>query len=158
MLGIGVLARADRVIDQCPVGAKADNGGADARRIVFAAVVKFPSAGGMAVVRKPHAKCGAVPRDQVANSAAPFLGQLGRMRRREDCAVRGIRHHIGWKQNRSVGRFCRTRRHEHREPLDLTARHPLQMIDQQPVVRRRVISAVPTPVDETSSDAPPLQQ
>jgi hypothetical protein len=53
MLGIGVLARADRVIDQRPVGAKADNGGADAGGVVFPAVVEFPAAGGMAVVRKP---------------------------------------------------------------------------------------------------------
>jgi hypothetical protein len=79
MLGIGVLAQADRVIDQCPVGAKADNGGADARGVILPAVVEFPAAGGMAVVGKPHPKRGTVRRDQVANPAAPFLGELGRV-------------------------------------------------------------------------------
>jgi hypothetical protein len=158
MLGIGVLTRADGVIDNRAVGAKADNGGADACRVVFPAIVKLPAAGGMAVVREPHAKCGAVPRDQVANPAAPFLRQLGRVRRRKDCAVLCIRHHMGREQDRSVGRFCRTRRHEHRESLDLAARHPLQAIDQQPMVRRRLISTVARPLEEASSDAPPLQQ
>src|SRR5262249_58632037 len=74
MLGIGVLARADWIINQCAVGAKADNGSADARRVILSAVVDLPAAGGMAVVGKPYAKCAAVPGDQIANPATPFLG------------------------------------------------------------------------------------
>ena len=38
-------SRADRVIDQCPVGAKTGNAGADAGGVVFLAVLKFPATG-----------------------------------------------------------------------------------------------------------------
>jgi hypothetical protein len=42
--------------------------------------------------------------------------------------------------------------------MNTVASHPLEAIDQQPVVRRRLVSAVPTPISKASSDAPPVQQ
>ena len=85
MLGIGVLTRADGVIDNRAVGAKAGNGGADAGGIIFPTGQEFPPAGSMVVGREPYTKRATVPRDQVANSAAPFFGQLRGVRGREEC-------------------------------------------------------------------------
>ena len=71
--GFRIFARADRVIDDDTIGPKARDAGADASRIVFAAVDEFPAAGGVIVRREAQAEGGAVLGDQVAHPTTPFL-------------------------------------------------------------------------------------
>ena len=87
-LAVGVLAAAEEVVAEAEVGAEA--GDADARprrRNTRRRVVSAQRCGGLAVRGKRDAERGRFDRDVVANPAAPALGELDRMRGRQD-AVR----------------------------------------------------------------------
>lgn len=94
MLRIRILTRADWVIDQYPMGAKANDGRPDTSRVVFSAVDELPTARGITVLCKSHTKRATVVRDQVANPTTPFFRQFGGMRNRKNrpLGCRAIRY------------------------------------------------------------------
>ena len=84
---------------------------------------------------------------QVADSPAPFLGQLSRVRSRYEAVRRMLGKIPRLKQNARVGRFGGAWRHENRQPIRLAARDLFKLRQQQTMMRGRLKARVPTPIN-----------
>ena len=155
---VGVLSRADRIIDQDEIGAPARNRAADTGRKILALFVRLPSPGRRIIWREAIAQDRAVLLDEVANPPAPSFGQFEGMRRRDDRAVRRLRQIPRWKQDAREGRFCRAGWQGQDQPVVLAARDRLKLADDDPMVRRRLETAQPRELSETFPDEEGLQR
>ena len=88
-LAVGILSAAHRIIDDGTIGPKADDGASDACRVIGPAVLECPAARGLAIGGKFDAQRRPVFANHVADTAAPFLGELS--------GVRGGDDGLGWK-------------------------------------------------------------
>jgi hypothetical protein len=156
--GFGILTRADGVIDDDTIGPEARDAGADAGRIVFAAVDEFPAASGVIVRSEAQAEGGVMPGDQVANPTTPFLGELCGVGGGEQGASRLPRQNVRREQHRAIGGFGRAWRHEHRQPFDLAAIDPFKPVDQQAMMDGGLVTAMTAPGQQAPADLSPPQQ
>ena len=96
--------------------------------------------------------------DQVANPSAPLLGQLGRMRGGEYRMRWMMRQIPGRKQHAAIGRLGRAGRHEHNQPIDLTAGNPDQPRHQQAMMRCRLVIILSRPRGKPRLNLSPPQE
>jgi hypothetical protein len=133
---LGLLARAERVVDDPEVGAEPGDAGADPGGAVLAARGGLPQLAALA--GEAVAERRAVLAHQGLDAAGEPLGHQGRgVRRAEHGEAGGLGEEPRREQHRGVGGLRRARRHGDQQAVGPAARHRLQLGDQQPVVRRR---------------------
>jgi hypothetical protein len=147
-LAVGVLTRADRIVDQHQVGATPGDGAADTGSEILTALHRFPAPGRLAVQRQADVEHRPVFEDQVAHLAAPAIGELLGVRSGNDRALRARGQQPWRKQHAGIGRFRAARREEDGQPVTLAAGHGLKLLDDEAMMRRRLEAAQPAPLSE----------
>src|SRR5262245_3513186 len=101
-----------------------------ARRVIFATLRGRPTACCLTVAGQFNGECLTVLGNEIANLATEFVRKFARVRRRYDVCLWVLRQKPGRKQNRRVGAFCATWRHEYHEPLDFASGDRLELADE----------------------------
>jgi hypothetical protein len=100
----------------------------------------------LAIRRKTDAEDQTVLGEEISYTSAPLLGELSRVRSRYQAMIRMLSEMPGGIQNAPVGRFRRTRRHEHSKTVNIARRDLLELADQETMMRGRLKASVPAPV------------
>ena len=138
--GIGLHGVLDRVVDQDEVGAPTGDRAADAGCVVLAALVGGPAAHRAVALLQLVAQHVAVFGGQRAHPAAEMQGERGGVRGGDHRGARMAGQVPGGKQHRGVGRFRRSGRHQHHQPVGVPRGQEVQLADQQLVVGGRTIA------------------
>ena len=133
LLGIGVLAAFDRIVDDEPAGAVAGDAGVDAGRHIFGPVAQRPAVGGARLAARRRVEDVLIDRRAHDRARPPpvLAGKVGAVGGEDDAAILLPAHQERRQHHRAISRFRRTGRHQNHGAAARRLDHLLHRLQQQ---------------------------